>query len=122
MKQLTQYLTEKFKLNSSNLTPYNDEVGRYIEELSFRFSDKLDKNDVEDYIKSKKEPNLQEILDNLLNNYINPEKDNDMFGDDVVDDTYKLFKILVKYPNKFNTDKIKDRIIKGMTKYVVENY
>ena len=124
MKKLVQYLTEKFKLNSNNITSYKDEVYNYIEELSFRFSGENYRDDeIEKYIQNKEEPNWLEIIDYLLNDYIDVKKDNQEYGQEVVKDTTNLFTLLCKYPQKLKVNNdLKESIIKGMTRYSIKNY
>ena len=125
MKNLVYYLTEKFKINSNNITKssYKDEVYNYIEDLSFRFSGNYKKDEIEKYIQNKEEPNWLEIIDYLLNDYIDIKKDNQEYGQEIVKDTTNLFILLCKYPQKLKVnDDLKESIIKGMTKYALENY
>lgn len=125
MKKIVQYLTEKFKINSNNITKssYKDEVYNYIEDLSFRFSENHKKDEIEKYIQNKEDPNWLEIIDYLLNDYIDIKKDNQEYGQEIVKDTTNLFTLLCKYPQKLKVnDDLKESIIKGMTRYSIENY
>jgi len=123
MKTITNFIIEKLKINKDiKSSKYADDVYSYIEELAYRWTrDHKDKEQIKDFIQNKEEPEWDLLISNLEKEYIDIKNDYHLFDKEVVDDTINLFKVFTKLLNS-EQENTKEAIIKGMTKYVVENY
>ena len=123
MKTITNFIIEKLKINKDiKSSKYADDVYSYIEELAYRWTeDHKDKDQIKDFIQSKEEPEWDLLISTLKEEYIDIKNDYHLFDKEVVDDTINLFKVFTKLLNS-EQENTKEAIIKGMTRYVVENY
>ena len=123
MKTITNFIIEKLKINKNiKSSKYADDVYSYIEELAYRWTgDHEDKDQIKDFIQSKEEPEWDLLISTLKEEYIDIKNDYHLFDKEVVDDTINLFKVFTKLLNS-EQENTKEAIIKGMTRYVVENY
>ena len=123
MKTITNFIIEKLKINKDiKSSKYSDDVYSYVEELAYRWARvHKDKDQIKDFIQSKEEPEWDLLISDLEKEYIDIKNDYHLFDKEVVNDTIKLFKVFTKLLNS-EQENTKEAIIKGMTKYIVENY